>query len=250
MPFELDPHPVALAVIERDSVIFKEKKLAVGSGVNGNGKWAVDFLINVLFDWAERKNGACADEERKSFQVHGAIDFAAAVVGFVRPKIEPALARKIQTARRRAFLDDGRHENVAPPQIFVAALYSFGIVGIMQPRAAHHGDSSESGFAYSAIQIRHQAIAQLQVFAANRLDLRIVQFAGIGESRTTVAADFRRANFAGVPSPGQAELPGTAVATEKRAKSTELEPTQVKFGCKFFCGNEAAYVGSPIRNAG
>src|SRR5215471_1500968 len=200
IPFELNAHPSALPVIERDAVVFIKEKRAISAGINVNGEWAFDFFIDVLFDGAERKNCAFADEERKSFQIDGAFD-------------------------------------------------GLRIIGIVKPKAAHQGHSGESGFADGAVQIRQQTIAQLQILAANRLDLRIVQFAEIGERGTTIATDLCGADFAGVPTPGQAELPRAAVATKERAKRAELEPAQVKFCGEFFRWNKSADVRAPIRNA-
>jgi hypothetical protein len=80
--------------------------------------------------------------------------------------------------------------------------------------------------------------------------LRVVQFPGIGKGRAVVTADFRGAGFTGIPTPRQAELPGTPVTTEKRAESAELEPAQVELCREFLCGNEAANVRAPVGNAG
>ena len=94
----------------------------------------------------------------------------------------------------------------------------------MQPQTTNHGHSGESACARSAVQIRQQAIAELQIPAANRLDLRVVQFAGIRKRGTVVATNFSGSGFAGVPAPREAKLPRTAVAAEKRAERAELDP--------------------------
>src|SRR5256884_6890966 len=61
---ELESHPVALAVMERNSIIFVEKKPAVCAGIDGDGERARDFFIDILFDGTERENRALADEKR------------------------------------------------------------------------------------------------------------------------------------------------------------------------------------------
>src|SRR5262249_40413015 len=122
--------------------------------------------------------------------------------------------------------------------------------GIMQPQCTHNGHSGKRPLMHNAVQIRQHAVAQLEVLAANRLDLRIVQFAGIRESRSFVPTNFGGTCLARVPAPRQAELPGAPVAAEKCAESSELEPTQIQLGGKLLCWNEAADVRAPVRNPG
>ena len=64
-----------------------------------------------------------------------------------------------------------------------------------------------------------------------------------------VAAKFVRTERAGVPSPGQAQMPGPAVRTEQRTERAELEPADVQLAGVFGSRDEAADVGAPVRNA-
>src|SRR6266581_290468 len=204
----------------------------------------------MLFDGTERKDCTLTDEEGKRLKAGGALDLAGALLALASPKIVPASARQIEASRSGALLDHRSDEHVASPKIFVATARGLGIIGIMQPQTAHDGHSGESGFAHKAVQVRHHAITQLQIFAANRFDLSVMQFAGIGKRRAVVAADLGRPRFAGVPTPGQAELPRAAMAAEKGAESAELEPAQIELRREFLRRDESADVRAPVRNAG
>src|SRR5205807_2689539 len=85
--------------MERNSIIFVEKKPAVCAGIDGDGERARDFFIDILFDGTERENRALADEKRKRLKVHGAFHFASTFETLAGPKIEPASAREVEAAR-------------------------------------------------------------------------------------------------------------------------------------------------------
>src|SRR5260370_26566341 len=103
---------------------------------------------------------------------------------------------------------------------------------------------------HDAVQIRKQPIAEFQIFAADGLDLRVVQLAWIRNRRTVVVSNFDRTGVAGIPSPRQAQLPGTAMRAKQRAECSELKPSQVELGGELFRRNEASDVGSPTGNSG
>src|SRR5437016_14501574 len=103
--------------MERNSIIFVEKKPAVCAGIDGDGERARDLFIDILFDGTERENRALADEKRKRLKVHGAFHFASTFETLAGPKIEPASAREVEAARGGVFLDDRCNENVAAPEI-------------------------------------------------------------------------------------------------------------------------------------
>ena len=71
----------------------------------------------------------------------------------------------------------------------------------MQPQSAHGGQTCVAGFAHQRVIVRQQAIAQLQIFPADRFHLGIVQFGGVGD-----IARFERARAAGVPAKGPAQV--------------------------------------------
>src|SRR5690349_18235610 len=77
-----------------------------------------------------------------------------------------------------------------------------------------------------------------------------MQLAGIRNSSAAVAAYLCWTWIASIPSPGKAQLPGSAVTAKERAKGAELEPTKIQLGRKFLGGNKSAYVRAPIGNAG
>src|SRR5947208_4860581 len=94
--------------MERNSIIFVEKKPAVCAGIDGDGERARDFFIDILFDGTERENRALADEKRKRLKVHGAFHFASTFETLAGPKIEPASAREVEAARGGVYLPRGR----------------------------------------------------------------------------------------------------------------------------------------------
>src|SRR5690348_18389554 len=107
---------------------------------------------------------------------------------------------------------------------------------IMQPERAYDGHAGLRAFVHGAIEIGQQAVTEFQVFAANRLDLRIVQLAGVGNRRAAVIADFDWPRITGIPSPGQAQFPRASMAAKQRAEGAELEPAEVEFGGEFLRG--------------
>src|SRR5207248_8716316 len=64
-----------------------------------------------------------------------------------------------------------------------------------------------------------------------------------------VIGDFVRSQFAGVPTPRQAQVPGPAVGAKQRTEGTELEPTHMQFAGVLLRRNKAADVRAPIRYA-
>ena len=118
---------------------------------------------------------------------------------------------------------------------------------IMQPQRAHDRQARSRRSRGPPIQVRHQAIAQLQVLAADRLDARVVQLRRIGMIASRRFRD-SRARRCSSPRAGAASSP--AVRAEQRAERAELEPAHVQLARKFLRGNEAADVGAPVGNAG
>src|SRR5258708_8540928 len=105
----------------------------------------------------------------------------------------------------------------------------------MQPKSTHDWHSCGAALAHRAIEIRQESVAKLQILAADRLDLRVVQVARIWNSGSVVIIYFDRTGIPGVPSPRKAEFPCAAMTAEERAKRSELEPAQIQLSGKFFC---------------
>src|SRR5262249_32481794 len=95
------------------------------------------------------------------------------------------------------------------------------------------------------IEIGKQTIAQLEIFSADRLNVRVVQFAWIRICGLAIIADLIRSQLASIPSPGQAQLPVASMRAKQWTKRAELEPAHIKFARKFFCRDESPCIGSP-----
>ena len=103
--------------------------------------------------------------------------------------------------------------------------------------------------AHRAVEIRKQAIAQLKILSADRLDCGVVQLARIGIRSLPVIADFIWPKFTGVPAPRQPQFPVAPMRPKQWTKRAELKPAHVQFTREFLCGHEAASVRAPKRNA-
>src|SRR5258708_39898913 len=162
-----------------------------------------------------------------------AVYFTAALKAFLRPKIVPTAGRKVNPTGGRSFFRDWRHQHILSPQILIAARDCLRITRIVQPESTHDRHAGRRALMYGTVKIGKHSVAQLEILAADGFDLLVVQLAGIRNCGAVVIIDFDGAGGAGVPPPGQAELPGTAVRAEQRTKSAELQTAQVKFGGEF-----------------
>ena len=140
------------------------------------------------------------------------------------------------------FFHDGRNEKIAAPKEFIAEIGGLGVFGIMKPEGAHGGKAEVHGLAHQGVIIGQEAVAQFEVLAADWFDFVVVQFGGIHN-----VAIFDWPHFAGVPTPGQSEMPGAAMRTEERIEGGEFKPAGVKFAGQFARGNKSADVRSPER---
>src|SRR5215510_633972 len=62
-----------------------------------------------------------------------------------------------------------------------------------------------------------------------------------------IICDFVWPQFAGVPTPGQAQMPSSAVRAKERTEGTELKPADMQLAGVVLCRNKAADVGAPVR---
>src|SRR6185437_3706731 len=143
---------------------------------------------------------------------------------------------------RRTLLDDRRDEQVAAPKKLVAARRGGGIAGMMEPKSAHDRQARAVRVAHGGVEVRHQPIAQLEVFAADRLDLFVVHLRRIDPE----AARLRRAAIAAVPSPRETQVPVPTVRSKHRTERAELEPSHIELAGQLGGRDETTDVGSPI----
>ena len=155
---------------------------------------------------------------------------------------------QIERAVRRAFLDDGGHQDVSAPEILVAASGRPGVVGIMQPQGPHDRHPRVVGLADGGVEIGHQPVAELEVAPADRLDLGVVQLGHVGRGGALGAGDdLVRSELAGVPAPGEPGVPDAPVRAERRRERRKLKPAHIELAGELARGREAAGVGSPER---
>ena len=120
----------------------------------------------------------------------------------------------------------------------------------MEPKRPYDGNACIVRFANGGVQVRQQAITQLQVFPTDRFDVGIVEFPGIVERRVPmVSLELGGTVVSGVPAPGQPQLPRSTVRAEERAEGAELKPTHIQLAGKLLRGYEPAGIGPPKRHA-
>src|SRR5579863_5200451 len=249
-PSQFSSHPLPLPIVEGATVIFVEEKRIVCTGINRNRKWLICFFVHMLLHGTKRHNGSGSNIDRYGLKINGAHKLAPSFQWFPGPEVVPNAARQVHFARRSALLNHRRYQHVGSPQVLVWTRRCLGIVWVMEPQRAHHGQSSDRALTHNAIKIGEHPVAEFQIFAADRLDLLVVQLARIRKCRSIVISDLCRTGIASAPSPRQAQFPGTAVRSEQSAECPELEPSQVEFGRELLRRHESANVRTPIRNAG
>src|SRR6185436_12353022 len=136
------------------------------------------------------------------------------------------------------------------PKILVVAGHSLRIFRIVEPQRAKYGHTGSGALMYGAIEVREKPVAQFEIFAADRLDLRIMQLVRLWNRALLVAADLDRTGIAGVPSPGQPQFPSASVATKEWTERAELKPAQIEFGSEFVGRNKTPNIRTPERNTG
>src|SRR5213076_2525925 len=103
---------IALAVVERNSVIFIEGECGIRAGIDPESHRGICFLARVLLHRSQRKNGARADVERHGREIHRPADLAASFEFLLRPEVIPGPAWEIQWTRGRALFGDGRDQDI------------------------------------------------------------------------------------------------------------------------------------------
>ena len=121
---------------------------------------------------------------------------------------------------------------------------------MVQPHRSNHREAGVAALPRGRVDVRQHPIPKLEVLAADRLDVRIVQLARVRvRGAIGVAAKLHRSELAGVPAPRQPQVPVAAVRAEQRAERAELEPAHVQLARVLRGRDEAADVGAPERDA-
>src|SRR5215831_19816054 len=101
---------------------------------------------------------------------------------------------------------------------------------------------------HGRVKIRHQAIAQFEILAADGLDGGIMKLTLIGIRRAAgVVRHLAWSRLAGIPTPRQPQMPRSPVRAKQRTESPELKPAHMQLAGVFLRGNEAADVRAPVR---
>src|ERR1051326_4848218 len=90
--------------------------------------------------------------------------------------------------------------------------------------------------------MREQAITQFEILLADRLDLGVMKFVGIG-----VPVCFQRTGLTKIPTPRQPKVPRASMRPEQRIKRGELKPAHVQLASQVIGGDEASNVTPPKR---
>ena len=119
-----------MLVLERPAIVFVQLERAIRPGVHHDRQRVLHGFVYVLPRGAQRQNRARANVQRQRFEVDSAVNFPSALEAFLRPEIEPQSPGQIQAPPRRAFVGDGRDQNVAAPEKLIAARNRQRIVGM------------------------------------------------------------------------------------------------------------------------
>src|SRR5262249_8715148 len=120
-PRQIESHPFALAVCEAVAFVFVLEKLSVGAGVYGQGQWRIYFFRSVLLHGAARNDRAGPNVQRYGREIDVAGDLAASLQALAGPPVVPGSTGQVELPRRRALLDYGCDQDVAAPEVLVAA---------------------------------------------------------------------------------------------------------------------------------
>src|SRR6185437_9320673 len=108
VPTDADPEGLALQVVKRRTVVIIENKPAVGSGIHLESRWFVDGLAGVLPNRVQREDGAGARINRKSPQIHRALQPSSPGDLLLGPPVVPIARGQIKAPALGALFDDGR----------------------------------------------------------------------------------------------------------------------------------------------
>ena len=147
----------------------------VGAGMHQERQRRVDLLRRVLLDRPHGDDRARAHVERSRLEVHAPVDLAAALDALAGPEVVPRALRQVEVAEARVRLDDRSDQHVPTPEVLVATRGGERVVRVVDPERAHDREARVVRLAHRRVQVGHEAVAQLEVLPADRLDLRVVQ---------------------------------------------------------------------------
>ena len=155
----------ALAVVERDAVVFIEFELGRPlSGVHVQGQRIDGLLIAVVHLRPGRNDRAGPREQRHPIQRAAVDDLAAALVDVAREIVEPVVAGRKEDVGidglSAARLRDRRHQQLAAEQILLIAGERLLLVGIVEIHSAHQRQARVVGDARTRVGVRQQRIAK------------------------------------------------------------------------------------------
>src|SRR5207247_7047118 len=197
----------------------------LGPTVNLQGQRIQGTFPRILHLWSKRENGALPDEQGESVQWSWDRQGARSRVNRVGPEVYPAPGRQVDCTLRGSFVHYRRDQDLAAEQVLVAQVEHAGIRRKLQHQRPHEGHPSGAGLISQGVNVGQQPITQLEVFAANRFDLR-------------------------PKLPGLTQLGLIPMGPVERAKGAKLEPADVQLRGTFPGKPKAANVGAPQWNTG
>ena len=154
MPDRDDFAVLAHLVDEAGAVVLINGSRAIGAWVDRQRQRRIRGFAGVLFHRARGDDRTGADIERNGLEVDRPCDPGAAGNRATGPEIVPSAFRQIECSACCAFLDYGRDQDIAAPEILVAAPDSVGIGWVVQPKRAHHRHAGLVRLAHRRVQVR------------------------------------------------------------------------------------------------
>ena len=131
--------------------------------------------MRVLHRRAQGQDGPGAHKQRNGVDGRGDGDGLAALHALVGPVVVPVGARgQVDFAAGRSLLRNRRYQERRPEHVFVAQIGDLGVIGEIQRQRAHERRPGLPGFVAERVDIRHQFVAQAQIFLQDRLGLLAV----------------------------------------------------------------------------
>ena len=147
------------------------------------------------------------------------------LVPLARPEVVPGARGEIDRPRRGALARHRSDQEIVTPEVLVVELPRPRIVRVVQDERPHQGQTQGVRLPRQRVRVRQEAVAQLHVRAADRLDL-------------------------GAVCPRDVLAPDPAVRAEDGAEGAHLEPARVELRRLRDGMEEAADVRAPVGDAG
>src|SRR5215469_3088467 len=163
----MDAQDFAFLVRQAVAVILIKRTTTVFSGINSQRKRTVRSFAGVLNHRLHGKNGPRPNIEGHFIQAGTQLDFLAVFMPCAAPKVVPTAGRKADVFGIHHFAGHRSDKQISAKQKITVVTIEFSCLRIFEKNRAHQGDTRPRGFFDGRIEVRHQTIAQLNIFLAN-----------------------------------------------------------------------------------